>query len=210
MGLRRGWRGDNACAFMQWVRDCLIAVPDWVIGECTPSFDDARLVELIGAQYDVRSTIISPHLLGLPVRRYRKYMFMVKKDSLKWLADVQKKGVGKVLRELFFSTPDVSGDVLFRAPADFVERSLEERACKRALPSRRPNGTTWHGRQLLNPGQRLRLGGYEGLLRRRGLIVGQAAVHVQPHAEPMVRRELVLLHAGVVAPLAFVEHAAFS
>lgn len=169
MGKNRGWHGNAAKCFLQWVRDFRLSSADWAICECVQTFKHKSLVDLLGDSYDVRHIIVSPHRLGIPVVRVRKFMFVLKKSALSWKPEVLKESFETSFYNMFGLAPQVPGDVFFRAPADRIEKHLQEAACRRGLPSVRAGGKVWYNRQLLNPGRKIRLKGYEALAVRRGI-----------------------------------------
>eukprot|EP00959_Pyramimonas_sp_CCMP1952_P016199 342810-Pyramimonas_sp.AAC.1 len=156
IGLKKGWSGSSACCFMQWARDFLISSPDWAICECAIGFDHHTLAAIVGTTHDVYPIVVSPHQLGIPVSRIRKYMIILKRSSLRWIPKVEEDPAASFL-ELFGATPACLGQVYFRAPHSKVNAFLATLALERGLPATRAGGLQWHNRQLLGVGKRFRL-----------------------------------------------------
>lgn len=169
MGKNRGWYGNVAKCFLQWVCDFRISGADWAICECVQTFKHELLQDLLGDAYDVRHIVVSPHRFGIPVVRVRKFMFVLKKSKLSWKSEVLRETFETSFYKVFGRAAHVPGDVFFRAPKEQVERRLQQTAFRRGLPSVCADGKAWHNRQLLNPGRKIRLQGYEALAVKRGI-----------------------------------------
>ena len=103
MGKKKGWFGRSLHTFLQWCRDLLFDEPDWAIGECVAGFDHFILVELVGHVYNVYVLFIDPQKQGVPARRRRKYMLMLKRKKLKWIKWIMDRGVQQSF-DCFFAT----------------------------------------------------------------------------------------------------------
>eukprot|EP00971_Amphidinium_carterae_P325928 6456492-Amphidinium_carterae.1 len=71
MGLQGGWLHESAIVFLAWLADTWHASPDVLIHENCPGFDHSVFSMLVGADYEVMSSELSPSHIGLPVSRTR-------------------------------------------------------------------------------------------------------------------------------------------
>ena len=120
MGLQKGWFGKSLHTFLQWCRDLLYDMPDWAIGACVVGFDCDILIELIGHVFAVYVLFIDPQKQGVPARRRRKYMLMLRRNKLQWIKWITDRGVQQSFDCLFDRPTALVADALMRAPQTMV------------------------------------------------------------------------------------------
>lgn len=134
MGSRKGWCGPSVLCFMIFLHEMLVVAPDAVILECVLAFDSHTLGRLVEGSYDLSVHLISPHSLGLPAHRPRKYMFLMRRGKLVWHPAVQRQGVGQAFDKLFCDEVRLHGEVYFSAPQTYADKMIAEMAEQRGFP----------------------------------------------------------------------------
>ena len=168
MGQKKRWVGDTLLCFMHFLQEVRAQGADAWILECTIGFDHDPLRQLLPS-YELFVLKISPHELGLPSHRPRKYMFLLNRSRLRFQGKIKELGVNESFVRLFGRPVDLTGSAYFRAPQHVVNRMVEELATRRGLPSKRRGGKEWSCYQVLDPGARARLHGYEKRVVAMGL-----------------------------------------
>jgi site-specific DNA-cytosine methylase len=73
MGAGQGWLRESSLPCLVWCHWVLHSEPDIVIHECTRSFDQSLLQDILGSKYVVESAVTTPTDFGIPANRHRKY-----------------------------------------------------------------------------------------------------------------------------------------
>lgn len=125
MGEQKGLLGRTAKTFAVWVEERKRSAEDLLLHECTVRFRPAVLRQHLGHIYIFFSLIISPHHLGWPVHRPRRYTIGVKKGTL--LFDHERFGseLNQLLRK-----PSVDCGILY------CKTDTEETDIKMAMSKR--------------------------------------------------------------------------
>ena len=83
MGAKRGLLGYmSTLLLLQWMRERLIHLEDFLIVECVVGFDHT-VFKLIDQYYELHVLMLTPMLFLVPIQRQRKYMTLLKKGSLR-------------------------------------------------------------------------------------------------------------------------------
>lgn len=87
MGANRGLTGPTCKTLSVWLQARRRAQEDIILHECTPRFDAQTLKQHLGDIYEfyslpLPSEVISPHHLGWPVQRPRRYTIGVKRGRV--------------------------------------------------------------------------------------------------------------------------------
>ena len=146
MGKRLGWLHECTAVYLCFLQDALRAAPEFIISECTPSFDHELMEELTGGMYVTQSMVFSPVDLGLPARRRRRYTISIRKDMFVFNIPWNIIDMSFAWRRLV-----VTGRMFFRAPKSLVDKALDAMAQQAGLPSKLPP------QHYLCPGSRRRL-----------------------------------------------------
>ena len=157
MGKQYGWFAKSSIIFLAWAYEQLRARPTVIVHECVPSFDIAHLVTVFGALYLIRSLVICPSDLGVPVRRKRRWTILVLRSALRPLLAFDADGFGM----LFFRRAILDGHALFSAPARIIADFCTLLAARKGLPPTQGDGQQWPIRMLLTSTQEARLREYE-------------------------------------------------
>lgn len=87
-----------------------------VLIECTPELDHVTLCGILeeGGLYGGINIIMSPHLLGFPSKRMRKYMLMISKAD--FVVGIERPL--DTFKELFFQEPTADSGIYLVASTD--------------------------------------------------------------------------------------------
>ena len=96
---------------------------DLFLAECSSMYPPNKLSDALGDSHEVVSTIVSPHLLGHPVVRCRRFSAGIAKRSMVWTgpSPSDARAVQLAFDKLFRRVCVLSGDEYMIAPSDEVE-----------------------------------------------------------------------------------------
>lgn len=81
VGKRRGLSGESSSAFLCWVFEMRTRRPTMIIHECTALWKPELLTYFLGDTYSlIFRKVLSPHLIGWPVKRPRHYSVLLLKE----------------------------------------------------------------------------------------------------------------------------------
>lgn len=142
MGICKGWLGKSAIIYLACVREAILFKYSFVLFECTQTFDDVEGLSPFLDHYEAVTLKFSPTMLGLPISRVRKYMVLIRKDTLKWRAGIAEAGHLTMFKKIFGRSIKLHGVDLLRAPTTSINLARDALAVKRAMPPRR-SGKPW-------------------------------------------------------------------
>ncbi|CAE7374341.1 unnamed protein product [Symbiodinium sp. CCMP2592] len=119
---------------MMWLGDTALLV------ECTESIDDALICELF-PKYSLTSFELCPSSMGVPAKRPRKYMVLLRDDKFEW----ECGDPVSAFEELFHQPDDVDVDAaeFCCASKEAVDACIARFARRRGFPDKDPRGETW-------------------------------------------------------------------
>ena len=147
-------------SFLAWLLERKHSEEDWIICECVCRFPSKVLTEFL-PNYELLVLKLNPTQLGLPVSRPRQYMLLVHKEKLKIRPGITSENIQSLYLQVFEGKSDLVGPDMCRAPEEEKKMYVEEAALERGLPRQRSELKRWSNYQILSPGARSRLQGYE-------------------------------------------------
>ena len=155
MGLGLKFLGESALPFAAWCASMKQMVPDVIIAECTQTFDFDHLRTLLQPEYPSERSLelsISPHDLGEPLTRNRKYMLFLSQRCC-WMVpgcdgsqekDDTQQTLSSFFQQLFKHQEAVLAPCSkFRAPPETVQAHVRKLAQKNHLPPTTTSGREW-------------------------------------------------------------------
>ena len=168
MGSKTGWLGDSCIPFFVWLAAVAHRRPHFIIHECTPRFDGALFVKVLGDMYDIQSTCLSPTDCGIPSSRERRYTVMTLKTHIRVKVFLDSEQ----FKQMFFRRVMLDGSVYMDGLSQEVwDDHISEMAVKVGLPPRDVSGP-WPLPAVLPPGLATRMLGWNALARERGIMRG--------------------------------------
>ena len=150
MGSRMGWLHESSIVLLAWLWSLVESRPELIVNECTHRFDVEAFESLLSKWYVVQSCVYSPHHLGVPAKRHRRYTLCVRKDmvsaSMPWALTS--------LEENFWRRMELTGRIFFRAPKRYLKRVFDKMAKYRGLSNSSSSEV------LIAPGARRRKQGH--------------------------------------------------
>ncbi|CAK8998033.1 unnamed protein product [Durusdinium trenchii] len=171
MGNQEGWLGPSAFPFVQFIVERLLAQDSTsqeaaLLIECTATFDDQLLAELLCESFELHTFHVTPALFGEPVDRQRKYMLLLNRSQLTFRDCVRASGIEPSFQRLFACSRVMNGIDKFRAPENEVKDVIAAAASKRCLPPHSSSGKAWSCFQTCTPAVRESILKHEAFLRR--------------------------------------------
>ena len=161
LGSQLGWLGKSALAFMAWLADQLDQKVDFIIAECVMNFDDAMLGELAGPEYALSTFTLSPDQFGSPSTRLRKYMVLLRVQTLRW--KFMEDPVA-MFAKLFHRPVAMTGEAFWNAPQAYVDKFHRVWAKEKHMPELQLNDQPWPSKLLMTDKTRQRVREWEQLL----------------------------------------------
>ena len=165
-GTRQGFAGPHTRAYIVWVHMVRSQTPDMIIHEITCSADaEDRLKADLEDLYEIQTcSALSPHMLGVPVQRYRQYSIAVLRQKY-----VQVGSWAEFL-QVFESTCELSGDVYFQA--NDAHRAEVSRAMAQRNGWYVADGETPTLEEQLSPAELRRMQEYQAKARNAAISPG--------------------------------------
>ena len=177
IGLKGGWLGDSAIAFLAWARERHLYQERIILIECTPAIDVATIQEIF-FEYTMVVFDICPSMLGIPVHRRRAYMILLRSSDLAWHTDCAQDPA-TAWRELFCQKTWIDCAEFGSAPTELVEQQARILALARGFPATSASGSAWKPKALLSSAVRDRIRDWEALVRMQlSLQPGQVASRI--------------------------------
>ena len=158
MGAQKGWLGSSSIPWAQWCAERLHAAnmntEDFVIAECTRTFDAAHFETLVSPKFHFAVLHVTPELLGEPVCRNRIYMILLAKNKRAWVPEVLQRSVQEVFEQTFGSSVIMHVMEKFRAPAHDVAAFVEAAGKKQRMPNASASGRKWSYLQVASASMR--------------------------------------------------------
>ena len=167
MGSKRGWLSAASMPFFEYAREILMFDYDFVIIECTRTFDLTLCEMLFGDIYDIKDATFSAEELGFAQLRWRKYTVMLRRTSLRWNFEFNKDNFLKI----FGRKRQLTASSHFRAPPEEVAQEIHRLAAARFLPDQAPNGQPWPFISVLAPTHKRILDNYMDMAQDKGIDV---------------------------------------
>eukprot|EP00971_Amphidinium_carterae_P342037 6481169-Amphidinium_carterae.2 len=156
MGKQWQWLHESVVPFLCWIFKVWMLKPRIVVHECVLGFQESVLAQALNftgdPQYHVQSVVFSPHEMGIPVHRNRRYTLCTLRPSL----TICRPFTRASLQELAFRSLLLTAEIFLNAPEDELLALKESMAVANNLP---PNfqGVEWRWRSVLSAGDKGRL-----------------------------------------------------
>ena len=174
MGEGEGWLGKSTLVLLQFLKEFVDLKPHWAVLECVLRFDESTALDCLLEEYLLRTICSDPSRMGMPCRRPRKYMLLIRKDSLRWRSAFPDDAAQHMYDALFTKKTCMTSESFACAPADKIQEHKDLLATKRGLPLRRRGGKPWSFFQVLPSGIRRRIVKHE----ERSTLEGQTGWHL--------------------------------
>jgi len=199
MGASLGWLDSSSLPCLVWCHQQLATLPDLILHENVATFDEQVLRDILGSKYHINALICTPLDFGIPAQRKRKYTLCRLKSvtvehplATSMGASPQAFPYSRAsLAKLFGRRVLLDGDVFLAAPAELLNEDTRRLAAARGrlVPGFVAAQVT--NRELLPPGQLVRLEGYESLAAAKDTEADVAAGEVVV-SSPSTSAETVL------------------
>ena len=121
--------GAEPVAFMTLMHENYHKLYDIVVLEFTSRFCEEHLKLMLGDRYCVLAAVFSPHQLGRPVLRSRKYMVLLNNSTWRWRPG-HELSAGKLLA-LFGGDVQLTGSVFLENTSKEAVRTFISKLCKK-------------------------------------------------------------------------------
>ena len=171
-GKQEGSFGKSALAWFTLMWDLLHCRYDVAILECTRYFMHEQMAALLGnINAKVYTAVFSPHMLGVPSMRYRKYMIVTFEGGLDLKLDFSTDmSFKKDLLQMFGRIPSGDGSAYMEFTGKEETRAYVDQLAKsQHMPLRTHAGQRWPMRQVLSKSDQERLKSHKEYLASKRL-----------------------------------------
>ena len=155
MGNQLQWLDSSSLPWAQWCSARLKRQEDWVVCECTELFDAQTFSEIVGEVYNLHTILVSPEMIGEPIRRRRMYMLLIHKSRWQFCESVQMQSAQEVFEQLFQMQVVLPVTAKFRADASELASFMEDLLRRQNMPGKSRSGKAWSYMQACSSASRI-------------------------------------------------------